>query len=79
MIFVLDEVQVFDQEVAPPWPVAEKKLDLVRGGRIDLATLGRRLGTPAALAGMFEGADLLHVMRRVVTHRALIPSGSSRL
>ena len=37
---VLDEMQVLDQEVAAPWPVCEKQFDLVRGGRIDLASLG---------------------------------------
>jgi len=29
---VLDQVQVLDQEIAPPRPVAEQGLDLVCGG-----------------------------------------------
>ena len=62
VIFVLDQMQMLDQQIAPPRPVAEQKLDLVRGGRIDLAALGRRLGPLAPLAGMFERADLLHIM-----------------
>ncbi len=62
VIFVLDQMQMLDQEIAPPRPVAEQELDLVRRGRIDLASLGGRLGPLASLAGMFERADLLHVM-----------------
>ena len=62
MIFVLDQMQMLDQEIAPPRPVAEQKLDLVRGGRIDLAALGGRLGPLPSRARMFERADLLHVM-----------------
>ena len=62
VIFVLDQVQILDQEIAPPRPVAEQKLDLMRRGRIDLAALRRRLGPLASLARMLEGADFLHVM-----------------
>ncbi len=62
MILVLDQVQMLDQQIAPPRPVAEQELDLVRGGRIDLAALGGRFGPLASLAGMLERADLLHVM-----------------
>ena len=62
VIGVLDQVQMLDQEVAPPRPVAEQKRDLVRGLGIDLAALRRRLGPLPALAGMFERADCLHVM-----------------
>ena len=54
VIFVLDEVQMLDQEVAPPRPVAEQKRDLFSGLGIDLAALGGRLGPLAAFAGMFE-------------------------
>ena len=50
VIFVLDQVQIFDQEVAPPRPVAEQLLDLVRGGGIDLPPLGRGLGSLPSLA-----------------------------
>jgi hypothetical protein len=69
-IFVLDEMQIFDQEIAPPRPVAEQQFDFMRGHRIDLAPLGGRFGPPASLARMFERADLLHVM----THQTSIPS-----
>ena len=44
MIAVLDQVQMLDQEIAPPRPAAEQKLDLVGGGGINLAALRRRLG-----------------------------------
>ena len=62
VILVLDQMQMLDQEIAAPRPVAEQKLDLVRGRRIDLTALGRRLGPLAPLAGMLERANLLHVM-----------------
>jgi len=62
MIFVLDQMQIFDQQVAPARPVAEQQLDFVRGHGIDLASLGGRFGPLSSLAGMFERADLLHVM-----------------
>ena len=39
-------------------------VDLMRRRRIDLAALGGRFGSLSSLAGMFERADLLHV----VTH-----------
>ena len=53
---------MLDQEIAPPRPVAEQQLDLVGGGRIDLAALRRRLGPLPSRAGMLERADLLYVM-----------------
>ncbi len=62
MVLVLDQMQMLDQEIAPPRPVAEQELNLVGGGRIDLSALGRRLGPPAPLARMLEGANLMHVM-----------------
>src|SRR3954464_14981335 len=58
-------MQVLDQEITAARPVREKHFDLVRGGRIDLASLGRRFGPLPSLARMFEGADLVHIM----THR----------
>ena len=61
-IGVLDQVQMLDQQVAPPRPVAEQKRDLFSGQGIDLAALGRRFGALAALARMFERADCLDVM-----------------
>jgi hypothetical protein len=62
MIFILDKMQVLDQKVAPPWPVAEQKSNLFSGLGIDLASLGGRFGPLSSLAGMFERADLLHIM-----------------
>ena len=44
---VLDQMQVLDQEIAPPWPVAEQRAHLVERLRVDLAALGR---TPRAVA-----------------------------
>ena len=69
VIFVLDEMQVLDQEIAPPRPVAEQHLDFMGGLRIDLAPLRGRLGPPASLARMLEGTDL--VARH--THRNINP------
>jgi hypothetical protein len=46
-VFVLDQMQVLDQEIAPPWPVAEQRTHLVECLRFDLAALGR---TPRAVA-----------------------------
>jgi len=62
MISVLDQMQVLDQQIAPPRPVAEQQFDLLRGGRIDLASFRSRFGAFSSLAGMFERADLLHIM-----------------
>src|SRR4051812_49623602 len=61
-------MQVLDQEITAARPVCEKHFDLVRGGRIDLASLGRRFGPLPSLARMFEGADLVHIM----AHRELL-------
>src|SRR3954465_12776181 len=61
-ILVLDQMQIFDQEVATPRSVAEQLLDLVRGGGIDLPSLGRGLGALPSLAGMFELANLVNVV-----------------
>ena len=69
-ILVLDQVQMLDQEIAPPRPVAEQQLDLMRGGRIDLAALRRRLGPLPSLARVLERADLVHVM--VVIERPVL-------
>src|SRR6185369_1731227 len=65
MVLVLDQMQVLDQQVAAARKIAEQLLDLICGGRIDLAPLRRRLGAPAALAGMIEFTHLLDV----VSHR----------
>ena len=62
VIFVLDQMQMFDQEIAPPRPVAEQELNFVRGRRIDLAALGRGLGALPARSRMLECADGLNVV-----------------
>jgi hypothetical protein len=62
MILILDQVQMLDQKVTPPRPVAEQSGDFVGRLRIDLPALGGRFGPLASLAGMFERADLVNVM-----------------
>ncbi len=62
VVGVLDQVQMLDQQVAPPRPVAEQKRNLFSGLRVDLAALGGRFGAPPPLARMVERTDLLHVM-----------------
>ena len=62
MIGVLDQVQMFDQEIAPPRPVTQQKRNLFSGLGLDLAALGGRFRSPAPLAGVFERADLVHIM-----------------
>src|SRR5689334_18275732 len=64
-IFVLDQMQMFDEKIAPPRPVSEQNFDFMRSSRVDLASLGRGFGALAAAAGMLERANLVHVM----THR----------
>ena len=61
-VFVLDEMQMLDQQVAPARPVAEQRAHFVERRRIDLAAL-RRLARPAlapgsvaAVLGGFTGA-----------------------
>jgi len=42
--------------------ITQQKSNLFGGPGIDLASLGRGFGALATLAGMFERADLLHIM-----------------
>ena len=65
VVGILDQMQMLDQQIAPPRPVAKQKRNLFSGLRIDLAALGGRFGALAPLARMLERANLLHVM----THR----------
>jgi hypothetical protein len=58
-------MQMLDQEVAAARPITEQNGDLLTSLRIDLASLGSRLGAPASLARMLERTNLLHIM----THR----------
>src|SRR5690348_4141311 len=68
-ILVLDQMQMFDEKIAPPRPIPEQNFDFMRSSRVDLASLGRGFGTLAAAAGMLERANLVHVM----THRTPRP------
>ena len=61
VIFVLDQVQMLDQEVAPTRPVAEQQFDLLCGSGVDLAALGSCLRPLPSLARMFERANVVHV------------------
>ena len=62
VILVLDQVQMLDQEIAPPWPIAKQQFDLVGGSGVDLAAFRRRLGPLPSCARMLERADRLYVM-----------------
>jgi len=75
-ISVLDQVQIFDQQIAPPRLVAEQLLDLMAGDRIDLAPLGRSLCALPSLAGMLEFANLVNVV--VAAHGNVAFSSKSR-
>ena len=39
-VAVLDQVQIFDQQIAPPLPVAEQGADFDHGLGLDLSALG---------------------------------------
>ena len=67
-IGVLDQVQKLDQQVAPPRAIAQQKLDLARGMRVDLAPLRCRFGPPPSLAGMLERPDRSHIICHKDTH-----------
>jgi hypothetical protein len=54
VISVLDQVQMLDQEIAPPWPVTEQFFNVVHGLGIDLAALRSRLGPPPSFARVLE-------------------------
>ncbi len=45
---ILQQVQVLDQQIAPPLAVAEQCLDLVQGRRVDLPALRVIEPTPPA-------------------------------
>jgi hypothetical protein len=62
VVVVLDQMQMLDQEIAPTRPLAQQNFNFVRGNRVDLAALGRRLGPLASPARMFELANLMRVM-----------------
>jgi hypothetical protein len=50
VVAVLDQVQMLDQKIALPRPIAEQGLHIAQRGRIDLPALGmrHRLAAPGA-------------------------------
>ena len=66
---------MFDQQVAPPRPVAQQERNFFSGLGIDLAALGGRLGPLSSRAGMFERADCLDVMNSL---KHLVPKFQQR-
>ncbi|MGY4368121.1 hypothetical protein ACVW1A_004186 [Bradyrhizobium sp. LB1.3] len=72
----LDQMQIFDQQVAPPRLVAEQLLDLMGRGGIDLPSLGRGFSALPSLAGMFELANLVNVV--VAAHGDVAFSSNAR-
>ncbi len=62
MIRILNEMKMLDEQVPPSRPVTKQHLDLVRSGRIDLTSLGRRLGPLSPFSRMLEGTDLVDVL-----------------
>ena len=61
-VLVLDQVQMLDQQIAAPRPVAEQQLDLMRRRRVDLAALRGRFRPFPPRAGVLELADFLYVV-----------------
>ena len=49
-VSVLDQVQVLDQEIAPPLPGTQQRANLGKRDRIDLPPLWRLARTAAAIA-----------------------------
>src|SRR4051812_38877363 len=58
-VTVLDEVQVFDQQIAPARPVAQKCTNLTQRRRLDLPSLGRPAWPAAASLGPIENGGLV--------------------
>ena len=58
-VAVLDQMQMFDQQIAPARPVGEQRAHLVERRRVDLAALGRAR-RPAAAAGLWLLLDRIH-------------------
>ena|SRR5579871_594548 len=60
--FVLDQVQVFDQQVPVARAVDEQRLDLVVGARVDLTALGNRARPITAAPRVLELANLAGIV-----------------
>src|SRR3954451_2200517 len=58
-VTVLDEVQVFDQQIAPTRPLAQKRPNLSQRGRLHLPSFWRPARTPAAGLGPIENGGLV--------------------
>ena len=54
-VFVLDQMQMLDQQIAPARPVAEQRADLVERLRIDLTALRRAARAAARLGAVGPG------------------------
>jgi hypothetical protein len=57
-VFVLDEMQMLDQEVAPARPVSQKALNLFKSGGVDLTTFRGLPGAPSAATGTVKTQGL---------------------
>ena len=69
MIGVLDQVQMFDEKIAPARPISEQFCNLMASGGVDLTPFRRRLGAPASLSWVVESPNLMHVL----SHKRFIP------
>ena len=57
-VFVLDEMQMLDQEVAPAWPLTEQRPNILQRLRVDLAAsrgLPRAAAPPTRTVELFGG------------------------
>ena len=61
-VFVLDEMQMFDQQIAPARPIGQKRLDFLQRLKVDLPALRRARRTPATAGPVATGRRLdLHI------------------
>ena len=58
-VAILDQVKIFDQQVAPTRHSSQKFFDFLNGGGLDLAPLWNRSGSPAARTGMARGSVIV--------------------
>ena len=72
-VSILNEVQVFDQQIAPARAVRKQIGDLMRGPRIDLSPLRDRTAAATSLSGMFEPDNFVHIMVCHETRSPLLP------
>jgi hypothetical protein len=67
MIAVLNQMEILDQQIVPPWPIPEQFANLLKSREVELPPLGKRTrtlaGTVASLEPLrptIDGAVLLH-------------------